>query len=206
MTKEEPRSSRRTKRGRRRRRLQQLRPPGHARRADMNPRGEPRARRRARAAAKRLGTRRGFVAVKPNCSLQSYVPAIHPLMKFGPKRNRGLHVPGDLGGGEDLRVLAGDDRQPSSRLSGRGGEDEQEPMRSGLRRRRPESRRRRTRDHGPVHPRARHRRAHGRPRSSLDRKPDMGRGDRALEELGAEAAEDGAAVGAEAVPHLLRGR
>ncbi len=28
---------------------------------------------------KRLGTKRGFVAVKSNCSLQSYVPAIHPL-------------------------------------------------------------------------------------------------------------------------------
>jgi aspartate-semialdehyde dehydrogenase len=38
------------------------------------------------AQRKRLGTKRGFVAVKPNCSLQSYVPAIHPLMKFGPKR------------------------------------------------------------------------------------------------------------------------
>jgi aspartate-semialdehyde dehydrogenase len=32
---------------------------------------------------KRLGTKRGFVAVKSNCSLQSYVPAIHPLKKFG---------------------------------------------------------------------------------------------------------------------------
>jgi len=38
------------------------------------------------AQRRRLGTRRGFVAVKPNCSLQSYVPAIHPLRKFGPKR------------------------------------------------------------------------------------------------------------------------
>jgi aspartate-semialdehyde dehydrogenase len=35
---------------------------------------------------RRLGTTRGFVAVKPNCSLQSYVPAIHPLREFGPKR------------------------------------------------------------------------------------------------------------------------
>ncbi|MFN4217026.1 MAG: aspartate-semialdehyde dehydrogenase [Brevinematales bacterium] len=33
---------------------------------------------------KRLGTKHGFIAVKPNCSLQSYVPAIHPLMNFGP--------------------------------------------------------------------------------------------------------------------------
>jgi aspartate-semialdehyde dehydrogenase len=34
---------------------------------------------------KRLGTQRGFIAVKPNCSLQSYVPALDPLMAFGPK-------------------------------------------------------------------------------------------------------------------------
>ncbi len=33
---------------------------------------------------RRLGTKRGFVAVKSNCSLQSYVPALHPLMEdFG---------------------------------------------------------------------------------------------------------------------------
>ncbi len=33
---------------------------------------------------KRLGTKRGFIAVKSNCSLQSYVPALHPLReKFG---------------------------------------------------------------------------------------------------------------------------
>lgn len=32
---------------------------------------------------KRLGTKRGFIAVKCNCSLQSYVPAIHPLMDLG---------------------------------------------------------------------------------------------------------------------------
>ena len=32
---------------------------------------------------KRLGTTRGFVAVKPNCSIQSYVPALSPLLDFG---------------------------------------------------------------------------------------------------------------------------
>ncbi|WP_101911447.1 aspartate-semialdehyde dehydrogenase [Marasmitruncus massiliensis] len=31
------------------------------------------------AQRKRLGTKRGFIAVKSNCSLQSYVPALHPL-------------------------------------------------------------------------------------------------------------------------------
>jgi aspartate-semialdehyde dehydrogenase len=38
------------------------------------------------AQRKRLGTKRGFVAVKPNCSLQSYVPVIHPLREFGPNK------------------------------------------------------------------------------------------------------------------------
>ncbi len=32
---------------------------------------------------KRFGTKKGFVAVKSNCSLQSYVPALFPLDKFG---------------------------------------------------------------------------------------------------------------------------
>lgn len=35
------------------------------------------------AQRKRLGTKRGFIAVKSNCSIQSYVPALHPLRKYG---------------------------------------------------------------------------------------------------------------------------
>ena len=38
------------------------------------------------AQRKRLGTKRGFIAVKSNCSIQSYVPAMHPLMKYGMDR------------------------------------------------------------------------------------------------------------------------
>ena len=34
-----------------------------------------------KAQRRRLGTKRGFIAVKSNCSLQSYVPAMHPLME-----------------------------------------------------------------------------------------------------------------------------
>ncbi len=34
---------------------------------------------------KRLGTTKGFIAVKPNCSIQSYAPALHALKEFGPK-------------------------------------------------------------------------------------------------------------------------
>ena len=32
----------------------------------------------------RLGTKRGFIAVKPNCSIQSYVPALTPLLCYEP--------------------------------------------------------------------------------------------------------------------------
>ncbi len=34
---------------------------------------------------KRLGTKNGFIVVKSNCSIQSYVPALTPLLKYGPK-------------------------------------------------------------------------------------------------------------------------
>ena len=37
------------------------------------------------AQRKRLGTEHGFIAVKPNCSIQSYVGALTPLLKYGVK-------------------------------------------------------------------------------------------------------------------------
>jgi aspartate-semialdehyde dehydrogenase len=37
------------------------------------------------AQRKRLGTDRGFIVVKPNCSIQSYTPALHALKEYGPK-------------------------------------------------------------------------------------------------------------------------
>ena len=35
------------------------------------------------AQRRRLGCERGFIAVKPNCSIQSYVPALTPLLPYG---------------------------------------------------------------------------------------------------------------------------
>ncbi len=42
------------------------------------------------AQRKRLGTRRGFIAVKSNCSIQSYAPLLTPLMKAGYPMERAL--------------------------------------------------------------------------------------------------------------------
>lgn len=38
------------------------------------------------AQKKRLGTSTGFIAVKPNCSIQSYVPALHALLDYKPNK------------------------------------------------------------------------------------------------------------------------
>jgi len=35
---------------------------------------------------KRLGTSNGFIIAKPNCSIQSYVPALHAIKEFVPKK------------------------------------------------------------------------------------------------------------------------
>ncbi len=51
---------------------------------------------------KRLGTKRGFIAVKPNCSIQSYVPAIHPLMSFGPTKINVVTAQAVSGAGRSL--------------------------------------------------------------------------------------------------------
>ncbi len=37
------------------------------------------------AQKERLGTKKGFIVVKPNCSIQSYTPALHALRQFGIK-------------------------------------------------------------------------------------------------------------------------
>ena len=60
------------------------------------------------AQRKRLGTKRGFIAVKSNCSLQSYAPALHPLKKYGLDKGAGVHLSGHLRRGQDLRALARD--------------------------------------------------------------------------------------------------
>jgi len=40
----------------------------------------------SKASKKRLGTKKGFIAVKSNCSIQSYVPALSPLRAYGIKQ------------------------------------------------------------------------------------------------------------------------
>ena len=45
---------------------------------------------------KRLGTTRGFIAVKPNCSIQSYAPALTAWKEFEPYTGSSYHISGNL--------------------------------------------------------------------------------------------------------------
>ena len=77
---------------------------------------------------KRLGTRRGFIAAKPNCSIQSYVPLLHPLMEFGPTEVAVSTYQAISGAGKTFRewpeIL--DNIVPN--ISGEEEKSEQEPL------------------------------------------------------------------------------
>ena len=51
---------------------------------------------------KRLGTTRGFIAVKPNCSIQSYAPCLAAWKEFGPKELVVYNLPGNFRCRKDL--------------------------------------------------------------------------------------------------------
>jgi aspartate-semialdehyde dehydrogenase len=77
---------------------------------------------------KRLGTRRGFIAVKPNCSLQSYVPAIHPLLKFLPKRIAVCTYQAISGAGKTFETWPEMNDNLIPFIKGEEEKSEQEPM------------------------------------------------------------------------------
>ena len=70
----------------------------------------------------RLGTRRGFIAVKSNCSIQSYAPRPAPSAALWPGAGASVHLPGHLRRRQDLCHLAGDGGQRDPLHRRRGGE------------------------------------------------------------------------------------
>ncbi len=60
------------------------------------------------AQRKRLGMKRGLIAVKSNCSIQSYVPALHSPARLRPGAGPGMYISGHFRCRQDLRHLAGD--------------------------------------------------------------------------------------------------
>ena len=71
----------------------------------------------------RLGTKRGFVAVKPNCSIQGYVPRAYAPARFRHKAGVSMHLSGHIGRGQDVRDLARNARQRNPVHRRRGGKE-----------------------------------------------------------------------------------
>ena len=80
---------------------------------------------------KRLGTTRGFIAVKPNCSIQSYTPALHALKKAGyePKTVVATTYQAISGAGKNFKDWPEMEHNIIPFLGGEEEKSEQEPLR-----------------------------------------------------------------------------
>ena len=78
---------------------------------------------------KRLGTKRGFIAVKPNCSIQSYTPAIFALKEFGPKLVVATTYQAISGAGKTFKDWPEMEGNVIPYIAGEEEKSEQEPLR-----------------------------------------------------------------------------
>ena len=81
------------------------------------------------AQRKRLGTKRGFIAVKPNCSIQSYVPALTPLLKYKPTEIVATTYQAISGAGKTFREWPEMIDNVIPYIGGEEEKSEQEPLR-----------------------------------------------------------------------------
>ena len=81
------------------------------------------------AQRKRLGTNKGFIAVKPNCSIQSYVPAISALLKYEPTEILATTYQAISGAGKTFNEWPEMIDNVIPFISGEEEKSEQEPLR-----------------------------------------------------------------------------
>ncbi len=77
---------------------------------------------------KRLGTKRGFISVKSNCSLQSYVPAIHPLLDLNVTKVLACTYQAISGAGKTFATWPESVDNVIPYIGGEEEKSEQEPM------------------------------------------------------------------------------
>ena len=78
---------------------------------------------------KRLGTKRGFITAKSNCSIQSYVPAFHPLKdKFGLTRALACTYQAISGAGKTFETWPEMVENVIPHIKGEEEKSEQEPL------------------------------------------------------------------------------
>ncbi len=78
---------------------------------------------------KRLGTKRGFIAVKPNCSIQSYVPMLSALLPYKPTRVLATTYQAISGAGKTFREWPEMVDNLIPYIGGEEEKSEQEPLR-----------------------------------------------------------------------------
>lgn len=81
------------------------------------------------AQKKRLGTKKGFIVVKPNCSIQSYTPALHALKEFGPKTVVATTYQAISGAGKTFKDWPEMEGNIIPFIGGEEEKSEQEPLR-----------------------------------------------------------------------------
>ena len=80
------------------------------------------------AQRKRLGTKRGFISVKSNCSLQSYVPAIHPLLDLNVTKVLACTYQAISGAGKTFKTWPESLDNVIPFIGGEEGKSENEPL------------------------------------------------------------------------------
>lgn len=78
---------------------------------------------------KRLGTNRGFIVVKPNCSIQSYAPAIHALLEYKPVKVLATTYQAISGAGKTFKEWPEMEGNIIPYIGGEEEKSEQEPLR-----------------------------------------------------------------------------
>jgi aspartate-semialdehyde dehydrogenase len=78
---------------------------------------------------KRLGTKTGFIAVKPNCSIQSYVPTLHAVMEYKPLKVVACTYQAISGAGKTFRDWPEMIDNVIPYIKGEEEKSEQEPLR-----------------------------------------------------------------------------
>ena len=80
------------------------------------------------AQKKRLGTKKGFIVVKPNCSIQSYTPALHALREFKPKTVVATTYQAISGAGKNFKDWPEMEGNIIPYIGGEEEKSEQEPL------------------------------------------------------------------------------
>lgn len=81
------------------------------------------------AQKKRLGTQKGFIAVKPNCSIQSYAPVLTAWQEFEPYEVVAATYQAISGAGKNFEDWPEMDRNVIPYIGGEEEKSEQEPLR-----------------------------------------------------------------------------